>query len=149
MTNRRQARERAQNFLAKLAQQNYPNSQKSFIKGELHDINVAMRHISQADTLQSGSATKAVYQKNEAIPVYDTSGAYTDPNIRVDVHQGLPKLRQAWIEHRNDTEQLDKLSSEFSRQQLTEQATTELRFNASTKPRRAKIGKNCTMRAKG
>src|SRR5919198_4196910 len=29
--------------------------------------------------------------------LYDTSGPYTDPDATIDVHSGLPRLREPWI----------------------------------------------------
>jgi phosphomethylpyrimidine synthase len=39
--------------------------------------------------------------------VYDASGPYTDPNARIDINCGLPRLREAWITARNDVEHYD------------------------------------------
>jgi phosphomethylpyrimidine synthase len=39
--------------------------------------------------------------------VYDASGPYTDPNARIDITRGLPRLREAWITARNDVEHYD------------------------------------------
>ncbi len=39
--------------------------------------------------------------------VYDTSGPYTDPTARIDIHAGLPNLRRPWIEARGDVESYD------------------------------------------
>ncbi|WP_258892078.1 phosphomethylpyrimidine synthase ThiC [Sphingomonas sp. SUN019] len=36
--------------------------------------------------------------------VYDTSGPYTDPNVRIDIQAGLPPLRREWIEAHGDVE---------------------------------------------
>jgi len=36
--------------------------------------------------------------------VYDTSGPYTDPEVTIDIHRGLPDLRGAWIAARGDCE---------------------------------------------
>src|SRR2546428_2329642 len=33
----------------------------------------------------------------EHFDLYDTSGPYTDPDATIDVHSGLPKLREGWI----------------------------------------------------
>ncbi|MGI8647878.1 MAG: phosphomethylpyrimidine synthase [Acidimicrobiales bacterium] len=33
----------------------------------------------------------------EHFDVYDTSGPYTDPDVGIDVHAGLPKLRTPWL----------------------------------------------------
>ncbi len=41
--------------------------------------------------------------KEPPVRVYDTSGPYTDPDIRIDVHEGLPKIRDAWIAARGDS----------------------------------------------
>src|SRR5262245_56137509 len=42
--------------------------------------------------------------KEEPVRVYDTTGPYTDPDIRIDVHEGLPPVRSAWIAARADAE---------------------------------------------
>jgi phosphomethylpyrimidine synthase len=36
--------------------------------------------------------------------VYDSSGPYTDPSATIDIEQGLPRLRSAWIAARGDAE---------------------------------------------
>ena len=76
--------------------------------------------------------------------MYDTSGVYTDPNVEIDLTKGLPKLRQAWIEARGDTEQLVKLSSQYGNERANDIATANLRFGHIDKPRRAINGKNVT-----
>jgi len=82
--------------------------------------------------------------ENEDVIVYDTSGVYTDENYEVDIKKGLPKLRQNWIEERNDTEVLDNLSSEYGRQRQTDKSLDYLRFeHVNLHPRIAK-NKNIT-----
>lgn len=39
-----------------------------------------------------------------SITLYDTSGAYTDPNYSIDLTKGLPPIRNTWLNKRNDTE---------------------------------------------
>jgi len=34
------------------------------------------------------------------LPVYDTSGPYTDPDAIIDVEKGLPRVRTAWVRER-------------------------------------------------
>ena len=41
------------------------------------------------------------------LTVYDTSGPYTDPHARIDILNGLPELRRAWIEARGDVERYE------------------------------------------
>uniref|UniRef100_E6VLN0 Phosphomethylpyrimidine synthase n=1 Tax=Rhodopseudomonas palustris (strain DX-1) TaxID=652103 RepID=E6VLN0_RHOPX len=39
------------------------------------------------------------------LPVYDTSGPYTDPNVIIDVNKGLPRPRTQWVMERGGVEQ--------------------------------------------
>lgn len=141
---RRQARAEAQAFLQNLGKQNYPNSHKSYQLGNQHELKVAMREVAQDDSLIGGTKESPIYQANPNIPVYDTSGVYTDPNYQVDVNKGLPKLRQTWIEARNDTEQLTTESSEFTQTRTADDSLNELRFSQKVLPKKAKHGKTVT-----
>ncbi len=38
------------------------------------------------------------------VPVYDSSGPYTDPDVGIDVERGLPRLRADWIVERGGVE---------------------------------------------
>ena len=37
--------------------------------------------------------------------VYDSSGPYTDNDVKIDVEKGLPRLREAWVKERGGVEQ--------------------------------------------
>lgn len=39
------------------------------------------------------------------LPVYDTSGPYTDPTVVIDVNKGLPRPRTEWVKQRGGVEQ--------------------------------------------
>ncbi|HVZ51011.1 MAG TPA: phosphomethylpyrimidine synthase ThiC, partial [Pseudolabrys sp.] len=41
------------------------------------------------------------------LPVYDTTGPYTDPNFTVDVEKGLPRTRIEWVKERGGVEQYE------------------------------------------
>ena len=70
-------------------------------------------------TLLRGQGDTAEYEINEPLRIYDTSGPYTDPAAEIDLHKGLDReQRQAWIDARADTEQLDQFSSTFTRESL-------------------------------
>ncbi|MFL9924648.1 phosphomethylpyrimidine synthase ThiC [Herbaspirillum lusitanum] len=119
------------------AVQPLPNSRKIYVTGSRPDIRVPMREISQSDTpAMFGS------EKNPAIYVYDTSGPYTDPDVKIDIRAGLSTPRLPWILERNDTDELDGPTSEYGQQRLNDPALAELRFNLHRKPRRAKEGGN-------
>ena len=120
-----------------------PASRKVYIQGSRPDIQVPMREITLTDTPVGGFG-RAEGEKNPPFYVYDTSGVYTDPNVEIDLTKGLPKLRQAWIEARGDTEQLAKLSSQYGNERANDIATANLRFGHIDKPRRAINGKNVT-----
>ena len=115
-----------------------PNSRKVYVPGSRPDLLVPMREIAQADT-----PTQFGGEKNPPIFVYDCSGPYTDPKAKIDIRQGLPALRQNWIEERNDTEVLSGLSSEYGRQRANIADLAKLRFpGLHRQPRRAKAGMN-------
>ncbi|HVH49436.1 MAG TPA: phosphomethylpyrimidine synthase ThiC, partial [Sphingomicrobium sp.] len=71
-----------------------PASRKIHIAGDEHPhIRVPMREIALHPT--SGEPP---------VVVYDASGPYTDPNHIVAIEAGLPRLREAWVAARGDTE---------------------------------------------
>jgi phosphomethylpyrimidine synthase len=41
------------------------------------------------------------------VRLYDTSGPYTDESVKIDVYQGLPRSRDAWIRARGDVEEYE------------------------------------------
>lgn len=119
-----------------------PASKKVYVQGSKADIQVPFRQISLTDT-PTGLA-KDGFEKNEPILVYDTSGVYTDPAVKIDLNQGLPHVRSGWIDERGDTEILDGLSSDFGKARLKDIRTEGIRFAHIQNPRRAKKGKNVT-----
>ena len=114
-----------------------PASQKIYIQGSRQDIQVPFREISLTET-----PTGLGGEYNPPVMVYDTSGVYTDPNVKIDLNQGLPNVRESWIEERDDTERLETLSSSFGQERLKYIRTADIRFAHIQKPRRAKAGKN-------
>ncbi|MGS0939642.1 phosphomethylpyrimidine synthase ThiC [Pseudomonas luteola] len=117
--------------------QPFPNSRKVYLTGSRPDIRVPVREIRLADT-----PTAFGGEKNAPVFVYDTSGPYTDPDVRIDLRKGLPDVRSRWIDERGDTEILPGLSSEFGRARLDDPALDALRFAHVRTPRRAKAGHN-------
>ena len=114
-------------------------SKKIYIEGSRPDIRVPMREIDVSDT-----TTEQGVEKNMPITVYDTSGAYTDPDVEIDLLKGLAPLRENWIAERNDTEQLVGPTSDFGQERLNDEKLDHLRFEHIRKPLRAKPGKNVT-----
>lgn len=117
--------------------QPFPRSQKIYVQGSRPDIRVPMREISLDVT-----PTDFGGEINAPVTVYDTSGPYTDPNVSIDVRNGLADVRSAWIEDRGDTEKLPGLSSEFGQRRLNDAELSAMRFAHVRNPRRAKAGHN-------
>lgn len=114
-------------------------SKKVFVKGKIHPIEVAMREIELSDTRDQLTGKML---KNDPVTVYDTSGAYTDPNVDIDVRKGLNRLRESWIMERGDVEELDGISSDYGKKRANLTELDALRFEHIAKPKRAKKGAN-------
>lgn len=141
---RREQRAKAQHFIETLEGTAFPNSKRIYVTGSQHDIRVPMREIQLSPTLIGGSKDNQQFEENEAVPVYDTSGPYGDPEVAINVQQGLAKLRQPWIDARNDSEELDDRSSAYTRERLADDGLDDLRFTGLLTPKRAKAGKRIT-----
>ncbi|WP_404869089.1 phosphomethylpyrimidine synthase ThiC [Kitasatospora griseola] len=70
-----------------------PAWRKAYRQGSRPDLRVPYREVH----LTNG----------RTVPLYDTSGPYTDPDLPTDVRRGLPALRDAWIRQRGDVEEYD------------------------------------------
>src|SRR5512145_43777 len=98
-----------------------PSSRKIYVG----PLRVPMREITQ-----SGD--------NPPIQVYDTSGPYTDPAAKIDIRKGLPALREAWIQQRNDSVLLEGPTSAYGKKRLADPKLAELRFDLKRNPRKGK-----------
>ncbi|MFM7620046.1 MAG: phosphomethylpyrimidine synthase ThiC [Alphaproteobacteria bacterium] len=81
---------------SKLTLKPFPASQKIYIdSANFSDVKVAMRQINLSEKSDLKNFT-----------VYDTSGIYSDQSFldKIDLNQGLPRLRESWIKNRNDVE---------------------------------------------
>lgn len=121
----------------------YPSSKKIYVKGKIHDIAVGMREVSLVDTIHIENGEKKI-EHNAPVVIYDTSGQYSDENANIDIRKGLKRIREQWIEKRNDTEQLPAFTSSYCNERLKNKKLDEIRFPIVNYPRRAKAGKNIT-----
>ena len=117
----------------------YPASEKRYLDGSCAGLRVPYREIALSATNHSHGT-----EENPPLPVYDTSGAYTDPKVMIDLAHGLPGLRTDWIKQRNDTEILSIPSSEYARRRERDLLTYHLRFPSLFMYRRANKGRNVT-----
>ncbi len=121
-----------------LTTQPLTGSRKIYVSGKMHNIKVAMREISLSPTKLTNGRT----EENASVTVYDTSGPYTDPDIKIDLKKGMPRLREKWITDRQDVEQLDGFTSAYCRQRLQDKSLDSLRFEHLKMPLKAKEGHN-------
>ena len=121
----------------------YPNSTKIYVNGKLFPIKVAMREIHQYPTVTIENGKRVEYP-NEPVTVYDTSGPYTDPDIKIDINKGLPRKRESLIADRDDTEVQPDISSEYGKARRDDKSLDAIRFPMTHKPRKAKEGRRVT-----
>lgn len=117
----------------------FPASKKIFVKGRIHDIEVPMREISLESTTHKLTGK---VEENPAVTVYDTSGAYTDINVDIDITKGLDRTREKWVLDRNDVEYLSNISSDYGKERLDDSKLDYLRFPNLHRPLKAKKGQN-------
>jgi phosphomethylpyrimidine synthase len=114
-----------------------PASRKIYVEGQLHpDVRVPMREISVHPTAGE-----------PPLPVYDSSGPYTDPNILTDIKQGLAPLRRKWIEARGDVEAYDGRAIKPEDNGFVEGDRLTPEFPVKPRPLRAKDGRAVTQLA--
>ncbi len=118
--------------------QAFPASKKIFVQGSRPDIQVPMREITLHDTLLSDGS----FEPNPPLTVYDTSGAYTDPDVKIDLHAGLDPIRSSWIADRADTEELTDFTSHYFHERHDNKKLDAVRFPNVPKPKKALAGKN-------
>ena len=83
----------------------FPQSRKIYVPGKLFpDLKVAMREITLDDP------------KCPVLPVYDTSGAYGDPDKTIDVKKGLERIREPWIRERLEKDGGHKTQMQYARE---------------------------------
>ena len=114
-----------------------PASRKVYAAGQLHpDLNVPMRVID-------------VGGGEPPVPVYDTSGPYSDPNVTTDIRKGLPELRRRWIEARGDVERYEgrDIKPEDDGLRPGEQIRVPVFSRDGWQPLRAKTGRAVTQMA--
>ena len=76
----------------------FPGSRKIYVEGKTKGIRVPFREVALERSMQPEKESEPA-----RILLYDTSGPWTDPEIGIDLKQGLPALRKAWIESRRES----------------------------------------------
>ncbi len=124
----------------------YPGSEKVYVDGKIHPVKVAMRRVNLTPTVKIANGEK-ITRQNGSVYIYDTSGVYTDPNVKIDINKGLPRLREQWLKKRDDLEQLPHITSDYGRMREADKSLDEIRFAHRYAPVCAKKGKEITQMA--
>ncbi|MDE6556771.1 MAG: phosphomethylpyrimidine synthase ThiC, partial [Duncaniella sp.] len=124
----------------------YPGSEKVYIPGKIHPIKVGMRKINLTPTVKIVDGEK-VQTENTPVYVYDTSGCYTDPDVKIDINVGAPRIREEWNKRRDDLEQLPSITSEYGKAREGDESLDSIRFAHRHAPLRAREGKQITQMA--
>ena len=125
-----------------------PGSHKVYIEGTQSGVRVPFREIPLSAALEHGHLNGDQNSQAEdsgdagTVIVYDTSGPYTDPDVTIDVRQGIAPHRLDWITARGDVEELAESSSDYGRLRELDAKLATLRFPHCRRPLRAQAGHN-------
>lgn len=121
----------------------FPSSRKVYVEGETAYKNgrkFALRVPFREIELTPSRAIDGTLEANEPVRVYDTSGPWTDPDIKCNVETGLPALRRRWILERGDVEEYEAYYPQKNDGDIAT-TSTSVRFpGLRRRPLRAKAG---------
>ncbi len=124
---------------------NYPASEKIYLSGQIYkDLKVGMRQVNLTPTVTKNADGTTGERQNEPVTVYDTSGPYSDPSRKVDITNGIERIRTPWIEERGDAVQLGAFSSEYGRMRAADARLESIRFPHTHFPLIAKENRQLT-----
>ena len=122
----------------------FPASEKVYMTGTHYpDLHVGMRKVEQMPTVTVKDGKKELVQ-NQHVYIYDTSGAYSDPDVCIDLERGLPRIRERFVRCNDDIVQLEEITSEYGRMRLKDSSLDTLRFKNTVPPYVAAAGKQIT-----
>ncbi|WP_027318291.1 phosphomethylpyrimidine synthase ThiC [Bacteroides graminisolvens] len=122
----------------------FPASEKVYMTGTHYpDLHVGMRKVEQMPTVTVKDGKKELVQ-NQDVYLYDTSGAYSDPDVCIDLERGLPRIRERFVRCNDDIVQLEEITSEYGRMRLKDSSLDTLRFKNTVPPYVAAAGKQIT-----
>ncbi len=122
----------------------FPASEKVYMTGTHYpDLHVGMRKVEQMPTVTVKDGKKELVQ-NQDVYIYDTSGAYSDPDVCIDLERGLPRIRERFVRCNDDIVQLEEITSEYGRMRVKDSSLDTLRFKNTVPPYVAAAGKQIT-----
>ena len=126
----------------------YPGSEKVYLNGSIFPfLRVPMRKVTLTPTVKIAPDGTKTMRHNDPVYIYDTSGVYTDPAVKIDANTGVPRVRESWIAERDDLELLPGITSDYGRSRESDPSLDAIRFSHRYAPRRARKGKAITQMA--
>ena len=72
----------------------YAKREKAYMNGQLFpDVRVGMIKVNLTPTVTRDERGIPRTEPNAPVYIYDTSGPYSDPDYKVDLKKGLPRMR--------------------------------------------------------
>ncbi|MDD6002969.1 MAG: phosphomethylpyrimidine synthase ThiC [Bacteroidales bacterium] len=86
--------------------QAYAKREKFYMNGSIYnDVKVGMIKVNLTPTVTIDDQGQKHTQENPPVYIYDTSGPFSDPSIKIDLKKGIAPMRQQWIDNRNKSGQ--------------------------------------------
>ncbi|RMF13086.1 MAG: phosphomethylpyrimidine synthase ThiC [Candidatus Dadabacteria bacterium] len=132
-------------------EQKPPGRYRTYVQGSREDLRVPFIDVHLSPTRH----TDGRLEPNPPVRIYDASGPWGDPDLDLDVRDGIPAVRDNWIDERGDTERYEGRAIQPVDDGYTEadlrrgkQPMQTLRpRNSTARPRRARSGAAVTQLA--
>ncbi len=125
------------NAVPRIVCDSLPASRKVHRQGSIHaGVRVPMREISVHPSAGE-----------PPLVVYDSSGPYTDPAVRIDIERGLQPLRREWILSRGDVEPCEDRAMRPQDEDLGAAIAAATPFPNLRRPLKGRAGSACTQLA--
>lgn len=79
----------------------YAQREKFYMAGKIYpDLRVGMIKVNLTPTVTVDADGKRHIEPNAPVYIYDTSGPFSDPDVKTDLRKGIERIRQPWIDSR-------------------------------------------------
>ena len=84
----------------------YAQREKFYMAGKIYpDLRVGMIKVNLTPTVTVDVDGKRHIEPNAPVYIYDTSGPFSDPDVKTDLRKGIERIRQPWIDSRRTSGQ--------------------------------------------
>lgn len=133
--------------MKKFTIETYPltGAKKKYESGKMFPyIKVPFRSVQLSNSNLLGFGKQEENGELEPVRLYDTSGAWTEENLVIDIREGLPPIREQWIADRGDTVAFTESASQYRNLRQNTEELAEIRFPKKRAFLKAKPGSAIT-----